>query len=72
MRQLREATGVAGGATEGEPATTTEEGIEESATWLSAKITLVQLDNLCRGNGVACRFESKKAQTIRLIKWAAE
>ena len=72
MHKLREAAGIPGGSINGEPPGNGEEGIEEWAVWLSAKMTMVQLDNLCRGNDVACRFESKKAKTVRLIRWAAE
>ena len=60
--------------TEAEPLLDSEsdDSIEVWATWCSSKCNAVQLDHLCRTNGITCRFEGKQKKIVRLLKWGVE
>ena len=49
-----------------------DDSIEVWATWCAGKCNAVQLDHLCRTNGVQCRFEGKQKKIVRLLKWGVE
>jgi hypothetical protein len=49
-----------------------EDQIETYAAWLASKTSLVTLDALVKGAGIANRFESKLHKVKRLLKWSTE
>ena len=71
-RSLKESLNIVD--TEAEPLldSESEESIEVWATWCSGKCNAVQLDHLCRTNGITCRFEGKQKKIVRLLKWGVE
>ena len=71
-RSLKESLNIVD--TEAEPLldSESEDSIELWATWCSSKCNAVQLDHLCRTNGITCRFEGKQKKIVRLLKWGVE
>ena len=71
-RSLKESLNIVD--TEAEPLldSESEDSIELWATWCSSKCNAVQLDHLCRSNGITCRFEGKQKKIVRLLKWGVE
>ena len=49
-----------------------EDQIDTYAAWLASKTSLVTLDALVKGAGIANRFESKLHKVKRLLKWSTE